>query len=89
MSTETTETETPKKSFLTRLLEKTEARLDGEESADENTTPKKIDPKKILIGLGATVAGITAVYAAVKVVSNMQDVEETDTEAPADESTDN
>ncbi|AWN06141.1 hypothetical protein SEA_SENDITCS_38 [Streptomyces phage SendItCS] len=85
MSTETTETETPKKSFLTRLLEKTEARLDGEES----TAPKKIDPKKILIGLGATVAGITAVYAAVKVVSNMQDVEETDTETPADESTDN
>lgn len=88
MSTETIETETPKKSFFTRVFEAAAAK-DAEDSNDENTTPTKISPKRLAVGIGATVAGVAAIYAAVKLASNMQDVEETDTEAPSDESADN
>jgi hypothetical protein len=84
MSAETT-TETSKKSFLTRAMERVAAKENGEGTDEQNATSKKLITK-IAIGAGAVVVGTAAVSLVLKrIAAGMEDV------APEDEteSTDN
>lgn len=74
-----TETETPKKSILTRAMEAVAAKENGEGTEEQPTSKKMI--KQIVIGAGVVVAGTAALSFALKrIASNMDET------APEDES---
>lgn len=81
MSTETT---TPKKSFLTRAMENVRATENGE-GTDENATPKKITRKQIALGVGALAGTAAVVTIALKIFTGQKVEDETSDEEIAPE----